>query len=51
MTHEFISFVQKTMVKYKVTLTQNERGELMPITKGGTHTSQKGDSFIDFIEL
>ena len=29
------------MVKYKVTLTQQERDELMSITKGGTHTSKK----------
>jgi transposase len=29
------------MVKYKVTLTQRERDELMSITKGGTHTSKK----------
>lgn len=29
------------MVKYKVTLTQNEREELLSITKGGTHTSKK----------
>ena len=31
----------KTMIKYKVTLTQEERDELMSITKGGTHTSKK----------
>lgn len=29
------------MVKYKVTLTQREREELLSITKGGTHTSKK----------
>lgn len=29
------------MVKYKVTLTQNEREELLSLTKGGTHTSKK----------
>lgn len=29
------------MVKYKVTLTQQEREELLSITKGGTHTSKK----------
>lgn len=29
------------MIKYKVTLTQEERDELMSITKGGTHTSKK----------
>lgn len=29
------------MVKYKVTLTQEERGQLLSITKGGTHTSKK----------
>jgi transposase len=29
------------MVRYKVTLTQQERDELMSITKGGTHTSKK----------
>lgn len=29
------------MVKYKVTLTQQERDELLSITKGGTHTSKK----------
>lgn len=29
------------MLKYKVTLTQNEREELLSITKGGTHTSKK----------
>lgn len=29
------------MVKYKVTLTRQERDELMSITKGGTHTSKK----------
>ena len=29
------------MVKYKVTLTEKEREELMSITKGGTHTSKK----------
>tara|TARA_R110002096_G_scaffold338839_1_gene532295 strand:- start:55 stop:513 length:459 start_codon:yes stop_codon:yes gene_type:complete len=29
------------MVKYKVTLTQQERDELMSITKGGTHASKK----------
>lgn len=29
------------MVRYKVTLTQNEREELLSITKGGTHTSKK----------
>ena len=29
------------MVKYKVTLTQKEREELLSITKGGTHTSKK----------
>lgn len=29
------------MIKYKVTLTQEERGELMSITKGGTHSSKK----------
>ena len=29
------------MVKYKVTLTQEERDELLSITKGGTHTSKK----------
>lgn len=29
------------MVKYKVTLTQEERDLLMAMTKGGTHTSKK----------
>jgi transposase len=29
------------MVKYKVTLTGQERDELLSITKGGTHTSKK----------
>jgi transposase len=29
------------MVKYKVTLTQEEREELLSITKGGTHSSKK----------
>lgn len=29
------------MVTYKVTLTQNEREELLSITKGGTHTAKK----------
>src|SRR5260221_5240509 len=29
------------MEKYKVTLTQKERDELLFITKGGTHTSKK----------
>ncbi len=29
------------MVKYKVTLTEKERDELLSITKGGTHTSKK----------
>ena len=29
------------MVKYKVTLSQGEREELLSITKGGTHTSKK----------
>jgi transposase len=29
------------MVKYKVTLTQKEREELLSITKGGVHTSKK----------
>jgi len=29
------------MVKYKVTLTQKERDDLLSITKGGTHTSKK----------
>lgn len=29
------------MVKYKVTLTQKEREDLLSITKGGTHTSKK----------
>lgn len=29
------------MVKYKVTLTQSERDQLLLITKGGTHTSKK----------
>ena len=29
------------MDKYKVTLTEQERDELMSITKGGTHTSKK----------
>ena len=29
------------MEKYKVTLTDQERNELMSITKGGTHTSKK----------
>jgi len=29
------------MVKYKVSLTQKEREELLSITKGGTHTSKK----------
>jgi len=32
---------KKAMVKYKVTLTQAERDELMSITKGGTHSSKK----------
>ena len=29
------------MVKYRVTLTQKEREDLLSITKGGTHTSKK----------
>lgn len=29
------------MIKYKVTLTQKEREELLSITKGGTHNSKK----------
>jgi hypothetical protein len=29
------------MVKYKVTLTEKERVELLSITKGGTHSSKK----------
>jgi transposase len=29
------------MAKYNVTLTEQERDELMSITKGGTHTSKK----------
>ena len=29
------------MVKYKVTLTQQERDDLLTITKGGTHTTKK----------
>jgi transposase len=29
------------MVKYKVTLTEEERDELLSITKGGTHSSKK----------
>ena len=29
------------MVKYKVALTQQERDDLMSITKGGIHTSKK----------
>lgn len=29
------------MIRYKVTLTQREREELLSITKGGTHTSKK----------
>src|SRR5665213_1909968 len=29
------------MIKYKVTLTQKEREELLSITKGGTHSSKK----------
>lgn len=29
------------MVKYKVSLAQNERQQLLSITKGGTHTSKK----------
>jgi len=29
------------MLKYKVTLTQEERDELLSITKGGTHSSKK----------
>ncbi len=29
------------MERYKVTLTQKERDELLSITKGGTHTSKK----------
>lgn len=29
------------MVKYKVTLTEKEREELLSITKGGTHSSKK----------
>jgi transposase len=29
------------MVKYKVTLTGEEREELLSVTKGGTHTSKK----------
>jgi transposase len=29
------------MAKYKVTLTRQERDELMSITKGGTHSSKK----------
>jgi transposase len=40
MTYNFVS-LPKTMVKYKVTLTQEERDELMSITKGGTHASKK----------
>ena len=29
------------MLKYRVTLTEKEREELLSITKGGTHTSKK----------
>jgi len=29
------------MIKYKVTLSQNERDELMSITKGGKHSAKK----------
>lgn len=29
------------MIKYKITLTENERDELMSITKGGRHSSKK----------
>lgn len=29
------------MIRYKVTLNQNEREELLSITKGGTHSSKK----------
>src|ERR1035437_3521136 len=29
------------MIKYKVTLTQKEREELLSVTKGGTHSSKK----------
>ena len=29
------------MIKYKVTLTQKGREELLSITKGGTHNSKK----------
>lgn len=42
MTYNFVSLPSKTtMVKYKVTLTEKERDELLSITKGGTHTSKK----------
>jgi hypothetical protein len=33
--------VQKKMKKYKITLTKEEREELLSITKGGTHSSKK----------
>jgi hypothetical protein len=29
------------MIKYKVTLTQQERGELLSTTKSGTHTAKR----------
>jgi transposase len=41
MTHIIRSFVQKNMIKYKVTLNQKEREELLSITRGGIHSSKK----------
>lgn len=37
----FVSLQKKTMIKYKVTLTRQERADLMSITKGGTYASKK----------
>jgi transposase len=39
-TDKYITFV-KNMIRYKVTLTKQEREELLLITKGGVHNSKK----------
>src|SRR5258708_38499325 len=41
MTYRFIIFIIKTMIKYKVTLTKQERDELLSMTRGGKHSSKK----------
>ena len=41
MTYSFFVFCAKKMKKYKITLTQEEREELLSITKGGMHSSKK----------